>query len=186
MIFSFSMFLQRHFWTVLCSLCFILTGPIAHKTMPSILDSTKWRPEERMLYEKIHGLSQEHVRALNIMARTVYGETRDQHKTARAAVAHVILNRSKNEPVNVPAVVFRRKQFTCWSDHNRPVLLAATAKDRAFLRSIDACVSAFKAKKDITNGADHYHATYTKPYWKKSKRMKSTGQFGRHIFYKRS
>lgn len=186
MIMRFSIFLHRYFWFVLFVICGVLSGPATKKTAPLLFDTAKWNQSERFVYEKLQGLSEDDIRALNVMARTVYGETRNQHHTARTAVAHVILNRSKNNATNIPKVIFKRKQFTCWDDHNRSIILAASTRDKAFLQSFSACVCAIKAKTDITHGADHYHATYIKPYWKNSKRLKNVGRFGSHIFYKRA
>ena len=186
MIIRFSIFLHRYFWLVLFVICCVLSGPATKNSVPFSFDAAKWKQSERFLYEKLHGLSKDDIRALGVMARTVYGETRNQHHKARTAVAHVILNRSKKATNSIPQVIFKRKQFTCWDDHNRSAILSASTSDKAFLQSFAACVCAMKSDTDITRGADHYHAIYTRPYWRNSKRLKNVGRFGSHIFYKRA
>jgi len=181
---KFAMFTYRHFSLCIFLLCLMLSGPIAYKKHHFAFDASTLHIAEQKIYKKIQGLSNDGLRALNVMARTVYGETRNQHKKARTAVAHVILNRSRSMS-DIPTAIFKRKQFTCWYDHNRPCLLSATTSDKAFIQALDACLCAIQSDTDITQGADHYHATYTHPYWMKSKRLQSVGRFGDHIFYKK-
>ena len=50
------------------------------------------------------------------------------------------------------------------------------AQDVAFLVLYD------KIKLDVTEGATHYHATYVKPAWAKTK--KRTTRIEKHIFYR--
>ena len=183
MVIRFSLFLYRHFWALMFVACSLLTGTVATKMQPHHALAMTSKSEQALL-QKLQGLSAENVRSLNIMARTVYGETRNQGPQARTAVAHVILNRSKNKS-NIAQVIFKRKQFSCWDDHNRRAMLSASTNDSAFIASLDACVTALKSSKDITHGADHYHAVYTKPYWSRSRHLRNIGRFGAHIFYKK-
>ncbi|MCY4413906.1 MAG: cell wall hydrolase [Alphaproteobacteria bacterium] len=182
---QFIQFIYRYLW-LLSSIFFLALGGVVQK-QSNTLKNFQWQSREFALYNKIIDLPKDDLRALNIMARTVYGETRNQKvKSAHDAVAHVILNRSKNKRT-ISDVVYKRKQFTCWekTDHNRDVVLSACLSEKAFQRSLYACVRTLKGNTDITKGANHYHAKYTRPYWIKSKRLKPVGRFGDHIFYKK-
>jgi len=73
----------------------------------------------------------------------------------------------------------QRKQFSCWdSGKDLSYLLDTPQAEHAlyFERHID------KMKQEVTGGANHYHATYVKPYW--ADESKKTVQIGNHIFYK--
>lgn len=130
---------------------------------------------------------------IDVMARTLWGEARNEGTAGMQAVACVILNRIKTARAlggywwghNIIEVCHKPYQFSCWNktDPNYRKLLAvtddnihfATAKRisrRAVLGFID----------DPTYGADHYHTKAVAPYWSQGKTP--TNVIGQHVFFK--
>ena len=95
------------------------------------------------------------------------------------AVNEVIINRTIKRRLTPTQVCLQRKQFSCWNSGNIEALIV---KAKAHPRYAEALAIAKAAPTNLTGGADHYHATYVKPYWAKS--LTKTVQIGRHIFYK--
>lgn len=53
--------------------------------------------------------------AVNIIARTLWGEARGESEAGKKAVASVLWNRAGQKAENLPKVALRRKQFSCWN-----------------------------------------------------------------------
>lgn len=121
------------------------------------------------------------------VARTVFGEARNQGMSGMSAVAWVIRNRTAdrrwpNSPLKVSQ---QRKQFSCWNrgEPNNYVLLMASLDDPIFLQAIAATASVFGSViPDNTAGANHYHTKAILPYWVKDRASSAT--IKDHIFYK--
>lgn len=126
---------------------------------------------------------------IDIMARTLYGEARGElMKFGLApiiAIANVILNRyKKNFAKTIKDVCLAPKQFSCWNknDPNYKKITAVTEEDMIFRKCLLVAENVLDEKyPDITDGCDHYHTNYVKPYWAAYLQPKCT--FGSHCFY---
>jgi len=128
------------------------------------------------------------------MALNIYYESRSDNLAGKFAVSDVVLNRvdSKRFPDTICGVVKQaelnskgipkrnRCQFSWFCDGkaDRP-----TETDSW----IEAQVIAYQIMHEdkfrgITDGANHYHATYVNPRW--TRKMDYKGQVGEHVFYK--
>ncbi len=132
---------------------------------------------------------------LNCLAQNIYFEARNQSQLGQIAVAHVVLNRVKDEayPNSICGVVKQAKltsdgkiikhrcQFSWFCDGTikipRDKKMWESAKHVAY-----QALKIYKVK-DVTNGSTFYHATYVKPSW--SKQLIKTLRIDDHIFYKR-
>ena len=133
--------------------------------------------------------------AIDVLARTIYGEARSETLEGMKAVAHVVLNRVAKAKKNngkywwghdVITVCQKPYQFSCWNpgDPNRKKLMSVGRKSSSFRKCIEVATLAVNGDlgKDITNGADHYHTTAVAPKW--SLGRKPISQFGTHVFFK--
>lgn len=137
------------------------------------------------------------------LARTIWGEARDQRNgaVAMAAVAHVVLNRCRKISWwgrTITAVCRRPWQFSCWNvgDPNLKKLLAATEADSQFALALAIARDAVARNQgsgsaasdllgaDPTQGATHYYSETLSvpPIWARGKQP--CAQIGRHRFFK--
>ena len=134
------------------------------------------------------------------LALNTYHEAKNQSTVGQIATAQVVMNRveDKRFPNTVCEVVKQGPTRPSWEDPNKEYPIRhrcqfswycdgksdvpknekawKKAQDVAFLVLYD------KIKLDVTEGATHYHATYVKPAWAKTK--KRTTQIEKHIFYR--
>ncbi len=181
-IFALASFIYRFLTHTSILLTVIISGLTTSYTQSK---KKMWTPTDAQHRKQLARISAENLRNLNIIARTVYGEARDQKTTGRKAVAHVILNRAKHASHNIPRTIYKRKQFSCWNhrDPNRKILESQNINSRVFNKILIECLEAMD-EKDTTNGASHYHIHRISPYWKKSSHLHRTTKIGAHIFYK--
>lgn len=104
-----------------------------------------------------------------ILARTEWGEARNQGNVGMEAVAHVILNRlavSKQKKIywwgnTIEEICVSAYQFSCWRfyDPNRKKLLSVTDDDPEFKMALEIAEDAVTGVLgyDLTNGATHYY-----------------------------
>jgi spore germination cell wall hydrolase CwlJ-like protein len=121
------------------------------------------------------------------LANNIYFEAGSEPIEGKIAVANVTLNRveSSNYPRTVCGVVYARNAIHCafsWTcddrDDNPP-------KNENYNESLKIAALAIKGLlQDVTDGADHFHATHVRPKW--SYKMVATTQIGGHIFYQSS
>jgi len=125
--------------------------------------------------------------AVACLALNIYWESAHEPIEGQYAVAFVTINRTKERNLDVCKVVFEDRQFS-WANHaldSHGKLLpqyipSGIAWQQA--RTV-ARVSLSSELVDITNGSTHYHADYiAKPKW--AKKMKQTGKWGHHLFYR--
>jgi N-acetylmuramoyl-L-alanine amidase len=138
-------------------------------------------------------------RELDTVARTVWGEARNQGFAGQVAIGHVIRNRVEMDLHNdgkpdwwgegYSAVCLKKWQFSCWNanDPNSaylrgekkiPSLELETAARAAVAASLDEAV-------DPTHGATHYYnpkAVTKTPDWVAGATF--CGQIGAHLFYR--
>jgi N-acetylmuramoyl-L-alanine amidase len=124
------------------------------------------------------------------VARTIWGEARNQGQSGMEAVASVIMNRSRKSPAykwpRSPAAVCRQAyQFSCWNanDPNLPRLKAVTTSDAQFRTCIAIAQKAVAGKlADRTMGSDHYYAeSIATPKWAVGKMPMA--KYGSHLFF---
>ena len=138
--------------------------------------------------------------AFMCLALNTYHEAKNQSMIGQIATAQVVMNRVEDSryPNSVCEVVKQGPHRPSWEDPNKqyPVRHRCQfswycdgkddmpknekawkkAQDVAFLVLYD------KIQLDVTEGATHYHATYVKPAWAKTK--KRTTRIEKHIFYR--
>lgn len=130
----------------------------------------------------VHGEAERHC-----LATAVYFEARGESVSGQAAVAQVVLNRTRTQgfPRTVCGVVYEGKgrrnacQFSFACD-GKPETVVETKAWRRALRVADD-VQSGKRRYAKLDSATHYHATYVSPYWAPA--MKRLAQIGRHVFY---
>ncbi|NQU60999.1 MAG: cell wall hydrolase [Rhodospirillales bacterium] len=131
-------------------------------------------------------------KAVDIVARTLYGEARGELVRGKEAIAAVIMNRARRgaerrgywwgaTPVDVSTKPY---QFSCWNegDPNRAKIEAVSQDNRTFQTCLRIARRALAGTlKDPTGGATHYHAKGVTPPWAKDR--KPSAEIGNHKFY---
>ena len=134
------------------------------------------------------------------LALNTYHEAKNQSLVGQVATAQVVMNRveDKRFPNTICEVVKQGPTRPSWEDPKKEYPIKhrcqfswycdgkddtpknekarKKAQDVAFLVIYD------KIKLDVTEGATHYHATYVRPSWAKTK--KRTTRIEKHIFYR--
>lgn len=130
--------------------------------------------------------------ALDILARTIYGEARGELVRGKEAVAAVVMNRVRRGRDrggywwgdSVVDVCTKPWQFSCWNtnDPNREKVLAVSDRNRTFRSCLRIAGRALDGRlSDPTDGATHYHARAVSPPW--SKNRQPSAEIGGHVFY---
>ena len=134
--------------------------------------------------------------ALMCMAVNIYHEAGNQSMIGQMAVGQVVLNRVEDSrfPDTVCEVV---KEAVTYKNSNKPVRWKCQftwfcdgKKDEPNFESKTWSAALENASilltktivLDVTEGATHYHATYVRPEWAKTKTK--TTRIDRHIFYR--
>lgn len=124
---------------------------------------------------------------LEILARTIYGEARNQPELGKQAVACVVMNRVKIGGWwgdTVRDICLKPFQFSCWNenDPNRAVILAVANSDFVFAECLSIAGTAIAGTlADPTGGADHYLVRGTQAAW--AKNLSPIASIGAHDFY---
>jgi spore germination cell wall hydrolase CwlJ-like protein len=133
--------------------------------------------------------------ALMCMAANIYHEAKNQPMAGQIAVAQVVMNRVKDNryPDNVcdvvkqgltyknGKVVLGKCQFSWYCDGKKDDVDKKSEKWRNCLRYASMVITN-RITLDVTEGATHYHATYVRPAWARTKTK--TVRINRHIFYR--
>lgn len=125
---------------------------------------------------------------IRCLALNVYFEARNQSEDGQRAIAHVTLNRMKDErfPNTICKVVWQKGQFSWTHDgkSDRPGgnVIENRAWELAQKIAVETLVEDFESSVDPTNGSVMFHADYVRPYWRKS--FERVAQIDDHIFYK--
>ena len=112
---------------------------------------------------------------INCIAKAVYAEARGESREGQRAIAHVILNRMRDNDMTACEVISSRGQFTY--DHRFKV----TEKE-AYHAAQDIAREALEGEKDPTHGAISFHIKKVHPCW--DSKMKRTVTIGHHYFYR--
>lgn len=131
--------------------------------------------------------------AVDVLARTLWGEARGEGTKGMEAVACVVQNRVAAAKArkgfwwgnDIIAVCQKPFQFSCWNgnDPQRPKVVAVTARNIHFATAIRVarrCV--YGGIADITGGATHYHTLDIMPHWTRG--VQPVAIIGHHMFYR--
>lgn len=130
--------------------------------------------------------------AIDVLARTLYGEARGEPLRGKEAVAAVVINRVKRARERggywwgdtVETVCRKPWQFSCWNpdDPNRAKIEAVTPDNRIFRSCLRVARRAVEGTlDDPTGGATHYHTKAIRPPW--ARRRPPRVEIGHHLFY---
>ncbi len=126
--------------------------------------------------------------AIDVLARTLWGEARGEPADGREAVANVVINRARRRRtqfgLTVEAVCRKPWQFSCWNanDPNRSKLERVTLSDPDFPACLDIAHRAVAGKlPDRTQDSTHYHHEAILPDWAQG--HVPVVRIGRHWFY---
>ncbi len=123
---------------------------------------------------------------IECLTQAIYYEARNESEEGQAAVAEVVINRSRARgyPQKICEVVYQRNSrtcqftFTCDGSIGRsPVNTTAWARAERIAREVyDG-----RAKSLLPRNSVNYHANYVRPSW--GRRLERVRQIGAHIFY---
>ena len=134
------------------------------------------------------------------LALNTYHEAKNQSLVGQIATAQVVMNRVEDDrfPSTVCEVVKQGPTRPSWEDpekeypikHRCQFSWYCDGKDdtpkneKAWRKAQDVAFLVYynKIQLDVTEGATHYHATYVRPAWAKTK--KRTTRIEKHIFYR--
>jgi spore germination cell wall hydrolase CwlJ-like protein len=132
--------------------------------------------------------------AIECLAKNIYFESRGSNLADMAAVANVVMNRTKDRryPNTICGVIQQGKknadgsmkinacQFSWYCDGKPDTPTNEDAWNKAQLIAYQMVEQG--KYRGLTEGATHYHATYVNPIWAKGFTL--IGRIGEHIFYR--
>ena len=132
--------------------------------------------------------------ALEVFARTLWGEARGEGERGIEAVAEVIVNRVNHRPRglyggSVEKVCKKPWQFSCWNpgDPNRNQLMAVGPGDPQYEICLEVAQRALRGEITAqTNGAKHYMTKARRAQgWPRSwgRERQHCAEVGNHLFY---
>lgn len=125
---------------------------------------------------------------VDVLARTLWAEARNQGRPGMFAVACVIQNRAAHPGWwgrDILGVCLAKQQFSCWNTSDPQYNAIRTVNDTSpsFKLALDIAKQAVgTCLNDVTRGADHYCTTAVHPAWQKGRTP--VYQMGTHLFYK--
>lgn len=126
--------------------------------------------------------------AIDLVARTLYGEARREPPETRFAIAEVVYNRaikrSSRFGLSVEAVCRQPNQFSCWNpgDPNRGRTLSISLADPEIADCVTIARDLVAGRVGgLTLGADHYHHRRVSPYY--SRTHAPCAQIGNYVFF---
>lgn len=127
-------------------------------------------------------------RELYCLTEAIYYEARGESIDGQIAVAEVIMNRVDSPifPNTVCDVVSQGadRLHACQFSYKCDGVPERMSDTAARKRARDVAILLMKGeRRDLTDDATHYHATYVEPYW--SKKLLRTAAVGTHVFYRR-
>ncbi len=123
---------------------------------------------------------------IECLTQAIYYEARSESEEGQAAVAAVVMNRSRSGryPKDVCQVVYQRNSRTCQFTFTcdgaigrRPVNLTQWARAERIAREVHEGRSSVR----LPDASVNYHANYVRPSW--GARLERVRQIGAHIFY---
>ena len=134
------------------------------------------------------------------LALNTYHEAKNQSLVGQIATAQVVMNRVEDDrfPNTICEVVKEGPTRPSWEDPKKEYPIRHRCQfswycdgkpdtpknEKAWRKAQDVAFLVLynKIQLDVTEGATHYHATYVKPAWAKTK--KRTTRIEKHIFYR--
>tara|TARA_R100000030_G_scaffold89053_1_gene73243 strand:- start:604 stop:1044 length:441 start_codon:yes stop_codon:yes gene_type:complete len=134
------------------------------------------------------------------LALNTYHEAKNQSLVGQVATAQVVMNRVEDDrfPSTVCEVVKQGPTRPSWEDPEKEYPIKHRCQfswycdgkpdtpknEKAWRKAQDVAFLVLynKIQLDVTEGATHYHATYVRPAWAKTK--KRTTRIEKHIFYR--
>ncbi len=133
---------------------------------------------------------------IDVLARTIYGEARGEYFrsdggiASLVCVANVIVNRAKKPKrygENIAKICKRPYQFSCWNKNDPNCMILSKVQqgdDKIFDLCLQVAENVLKGQwPDLTDGANHYHASWMKTYPAWSMGHVPTKRAGQHLFY---
>lgn len=123
---------------------------------------------------------------IDIVAKTLYGEGRNQSESARKDLASVIWERAKGDTSKLKTECLKPKQFSCWN--NGPVVVDMKKESKVWQACLNLAKTMFNGSFTPTIIADHYWAARgpwkldSPPYWADTNKF--VDNRGDHDFYK--
>lgn len=123
---------------------------------------------------------------IECLTQAIYYEARNESEEGQAAVAEVVINRSRTQgyPSKICEVVYQRNTrtcqftFTCDGSIGRgAVNMTAWGRAERIAREVYAGGS----QRRLPDNSVNYHANYVRPSW--GRRLERVRQIGAHIFY---
>ena len=123
---------------------------------------------------------------IECLTQAIYYEARSESEEGQAAVAGVVMNRSRSGryPKDVCQVVYQRNSRTCQFTFTcdgaigrRPVNMTQWARAERIAREVHGGRSSVR----LPDASVNYHADYVRPSW--GARLERVRQIGAHIFY---
>ena len=126
--------------------------------------------------------------AIDLVARTLYGEARREPPETRLAIAEVVYNRAlQRSPrfgMSVEAVCRQPEQFSCWNpgDPNRNRTLSISLRDPEIADCVTIARDLVSGRiGGLTLGADHYHHRRVSPHY--AREHAPCAQIGNYLFF---
>tara|TARA_B100000085_G_scaffold184816_1_gene168882 strand:+ start:77 stop:517 length:441 start_codon:yes stop_codon:yes gene_type:complete len=134
------------------------------------------------------------------LALNTYHEAKNQSTIGQIATAQVVMNRVEDNrfPNTVCEVVKQGPTRPSWEDPEKEYPIRHRCQfswycdgksdvpknEKAWRKAQDVAFLVYynKIQIDVTEGATHYHATYVRPAWAKTKTR--TTRIEKHIFYR--
>jgi len=134
------------------------------------------------------------------LALNTYHEAKNQSLIGQIATAQVVMNRVEDDrfPNTICEVVKQGPTRPSWEDPEKEYPIKHRCQfswycdgkpdvpknEKAWRKAQDVAFLVYynKIQLDVTEGATHYHATYVRPAWAKTK--KRTTRIEKHIFYR--
>lgn len=122
-------------------------------------------------------------RDLECLTQAVYYEARGETRAGQAAVAQVVLNRTRHPafPKTVCGVVFQRARATCQFSFACDGSIGRRVEKAAWRRAEQVAAKALDGSVMAEVGnATHFHVSRLNPGWN----LLKVGQVGSHVFYR--
>jgi len=164
--------------------------PTAFETVSSMIGRVhRLTGYVRSIAADANDLSQEEIavsKQYRCLAQAVYFEARGEPDAGKHAVAHVVLNRLRDDryPNTICGVVFQNQHLRhrCQFSFACDGLSDTPRETQAWHRSLQVALEALTgASEDITQASTHFHTRYVEPVW--ASQLKPTVQVGAHLFY---
>ena len=120
---------------------------------------------------------------LHCLTEAIYFESKNESLKGQKAVAHVIVNRTKNSkfPTTVCKVINEKHNSTCQFSYKCEGKKPLKNKEDLEVAA-DVARSVLEGENDITQGALYFHNNTVKPAWAKASKL--TMVIGNHRFYR--